>query len=45
MGNGHPIEETFNQALGRALRGACARWSAKPECIKVEETRLLHTDK
>lgn len=45
MGNGHTIEETFNQALGRALRKACARWSAKPECIKVEETRLLHTDK
>ena len=45
MGNGRTIEETFNQALGRALRKACARWSAKPECIKVEETQLLHTDK
>lgn len=45
MRDGYTIEETFNQALGRALQKACARWSAKPECIKVEETRLLHTEK
>ena len=45
MRAGRTIEETFNQALGRALRSARARWSAQPECIKVEETQLLHADK
>ena len=45
MGNGRTTEIPFNGALGRALRKTSARWSANPECIKVEKTNLLHTEK
>ena len=45
MGNGRTTEIPFNGALGRALRRTNARWAANPECIKVENTGLLHTQK
>lgn len=38
---GKTIEETFNQALGAALRDAAARWRAAPDTVQVEETRTL----
>ena len=38
---GKTIEETFNQALGAALREAAARWRAAPDTVQVEETRTL----
>ncbi len=39
---GRTTEESFNGALGRSLRRARAIWSERPECVKVEETNLLH---
>ncbi len=42
MGIGRTTEESFNGALGRSLRRARAGWFLRPECIKVEETNLLH---
>ena len=39
---GRTTEESFNGALGRALRLACVHWSDHPESIRVEETGLLH---
>ncbi|MCY4225981.1 MAG: hypothetical protein OXF06_14270, partial [Bacteroidetes bacterium] len=40
---GRTTEESFNVALGQALRQARAHWSASPECIHVEQTGLLHS--
>jgi len=42
MGIGRTTEESFNGALGRALRRTCVHWSVSPEYIRVEETGLLH---
>ncbi|MYG70382.1 MAG: hypothetical protein F4069_11745 [Rhodothermaceae bacterium] len=42
MGVGRTTEESFNGALGAALRRTSVRWSEAPECIQVEETNLLH---
>lgn len=42
MAIGRTTEESFNSALGRALRETSARWSETPEFIRVEETNLLH---
>ncbi|MCY4158907.1 MAG: hypothetical protein OXF48_04790 [Bacteroidetes bacterium] len=42
MGHGRTTEESFNGALGRALRQARAHWLTSPESIRVEETNLLH---
>ena len=42
MAIGRTTEESFNSALGRALRQTSVRWSETPECIRVEETNLLH---
>ena len=40
---GRTTEESFNVALGAALRQVRAHWSASPECIHVEQTGLLHS--
>ena len=42
MGVGRTTEESFNSALGAALRCTTVRWSEAPGCIRVEETNLLH---
>ena len=40
---GRTTEESFNVALGQALRQTRAHWSASPESIRVEQTGLLHS--
>ncbi len=42
MAVGRTTEESFNGALGSALRRTSVRWSEDPRCIRVEETNLLH---
>ncbi len=42
MSIGRTTEESFNVALGRALRQVRAYWSDSPGAIRVEETNLLH---
>ena len=39
---GRTTEESFNGALGAALRRTSVRWSETPEYVRVEETDLLH---
>ena len=45
MGNGRTTEIPSCGALDRALRQTKARWAPNPECLKVEKTNLLHTEK
>ena len=42
MAVGRTTEESFNGALGSALRRTSVRWSEDPRCIRVEETNLLY---
>lgn len=38
-------EKMFMRALGQTLRRSSAHWSAKPECVRIDEPNLLHTSK
>ncbi len=40
-GTGRTVEETFNLALGEALRRTAARWRETPAFVRVEETASL----
>ena len=38
-------EKMFVRAFGQALRRLSAYWYAKPECVRIDEPNLLHTNK